>query len=492
MSEFSALSGRTAPAPISNQPVLLRRKCACGGSSDGECEACKKDRLQRSALDADSVTSVPPIVHDVLRAPGAPLDAATRAVMEPHFGHDFGKVRVHADAAAAESARAVHAAAYAVGRDVVFASGQYAPGTRAGQRLMAHELAHVVQQRSEGSGSLAMGPVDDPAEREAARAADSFAVGHHQTARAAVGAPGVVRRASWGTEYDAKDEAREAKLKAGIGEIKETSKIDPMGTEAADEIPPGVLEKIYPFLKADLDKGKVTAATVERYRNYLNKAFQVMKINTVEAQANFLAHASEESGQFRAFTETQGESQHWEEDPGKVKLTPSALPKDKDVNPKGNWEFIGRGAVQVTHEGTYVEVIAELEKAAEQYQRDAKKGDTKAADLAAKAQAAADAVKANPQNAAKPEYAFLVSAAMMKRKEGDRKASQNNPSKVWTGGDSPSGWVGGVEQARGTPQFDALGRKAAAYRKIYCVLLQEAKAKGKKVTDRQLKNWSCK
>ncbi|MGB9632210.1 MAG: DUF4157 domain-containing protein [Chloroflexaceae bacterium] len=89
---------------------------------------------------------MPPIVHEVLRSPGQPLDAETRAFMEPRFGHDFSRVRVHTDARAAESARAVNALAYTVGRDVVFGAGQYAPGASAGRRLLAHELAHVVQQ----------------------------------------------------------------------------------------------------------------------------------------------------------------------------------------------------------------------------------------------------------------------------------------------------------------------------------------------------------
>jgi hypothetical protein len=91
-------------------------------------------------------SGVPPIVHDVLRSSGQPLDAATRAFMEPRFGHDFGQVRVHTDAKAVESARAVKALAYTVEKDVVFGAGQYEPETNEGRRLLAHELTHVVQQ----------------------------------------------------------------------------------------------------------------------------------------------------------------------------------------------------------------------------------------------------------------------------------------------------------------------------------------------------------
>jgi hypothetical protein len=89
-------------------------------------------------------------VHDVLRSTGQPLDAATRAFMEPRFGQDFGGVRVHADARAAESARSVRARAYTVGQHVAFRTDSYRPGTPAGQHLLAHELAHVVQQSRAG------------------------------------------------------------------------------------------------------------------------------------------------------------------------------------------------------------------------------------------------------------------------------------------------------------------------------------------------------
>jgi len=91
-------------------------------------------------------STAPPIVNDVLDASGRPLDAATRAFMEPRFGHDFGQVRVHTDDRAAESSRSVDAVAYTVGNDVVFGAGQYQPETPGGRALLAHELAHVKQQ----------------------------------------------------------------------------------------------------------------------------------------------------------------------------------------------------------------------------------------------------------------------------------------------------------------------------------------------------------
>jgi hypothetical protein len=88
-------------------------------------------------------------VHDVVgKGGGQPLDTGTRSFMEERIGADFSGVRVHTDGKAAESAKAVQAHAYTVGNDVVFGAGQYQPGSPSAQRMLAHELTHVVQQRS--------------------------------------------------------------------------------------------------------------------------------------------------------------------------------------------------------------------------------------------------------------------------------------------------------------------------------------------------------
>ena len=101
---------------------------------------------QRAAVNPSPLHEALPIVNEVLRSPGQPLDTPTRAFMEPRFGHDFSGVRIHADAQAARSAEAVNALAYAVGRDVVFDAHQYQPQSMEGKKLIAHELSHVVQQ----------------------------------------------------------------------------------------------------------------------------------------------------------------------------------------------------------------------------------------------------------------------------------------------------------------------------------------------------------
>jgi hypothetical protein len=103
--------------------------------------------LAHRTVDGDAGgDGAPPIVEEVLRSPGQGLDLMTRSFMEGRFGYNFSGVRVHTDAAAAESARQVNACAYTVGRHVVFGKGQYTPRSNSATRLLAHELAHVVQQ----------------------------------------------------------------------------------------------------------------------------------------------------------------------------------------------------------------------------------------------------------------------------------------------------------------------------------------------------------
>jgi Domain of unknown function (DUF4157) len=186
----------------------LQRKCSCGGgpSLSAECDECRENHLalRRRTPDAKREPAigspVPPIVHDVLRSPGQPIEPETRAFFESRFrhdfnrlpafangsppakltigasdshleqeaeriaeqvvnrsaipanrGHDFSRVRIHADDRAVKSARSINALAYTVGRNIVFDQGQYQPNTRAGAKLIAHELAHVRGTASDSS-----------------------------------------------------------------------------------------------------------------------------------------------------------------------------------------------------------------------------------------------------------------------------------------------------------------------------------------------------
>ena len=148
---------------ISATPVptgqAVQRTCACSGSSSdsGRCAECTRDEenptVRRAPIESVTHAIAPPIVHDVLNSPGQPLDESVRAEMEERFGHDFSRVRVHTDGRSATAARALNARAFTVGRDIAFGSGEYAPATRNGQRLLAHELVHVVQQGESSTSS---------------------------------------------------------------------------------------------------------------------------------------------------------------------------------------------------------------------------------------------------------------------------------------------------------------------------------------------------
>ena len=174
---------------------LLQRKCACGGSPgfDGECAECRKKRLQRRSTGPSEPSAAPPIVNEVLRLPGRPLDPNTRALMEPRFGHDFSRVRVHTDAKAAESARAVSALAYTVGRDLVFGAGQYVPTTTRGLGLLAHELAHVVQQGPAPDAPADLALADTRGEPEADAAARAALSGNRASVAPGTALPALAR-----------------------------------------------------------------------------------------------------------------------------------------------------------------------------------------------------------------------------------------------------------------------------------------------------------
>jgi hypothetical protein len=132
------------------------------------------------------------LMESEMRAPGEPLAPSVRADMEARFGCDFGAVRIHTGADAARSTEAVHANAYTIGRDIAFASGQYAPHTATGRHLLAHELAHVVQQ-SRGGPAPALHSAGR-LEVDAAQAAAAVAHGSAAVEVAAASGVGMARQ----------------------------------------------------------------------------------------------------------------------------------------------------------------------------------------------------------------------------------------------------------------------------------------------------------
>jgi hypothetical protein len=163
---------------------VLMRQCACGNHAlGGECESCRHSaRLPRKpwpgvgeATATRDASLVPPVITEVLSATGQPLSPMVRTLLEPRFGHDFSTVRVHVGAQAAASAHAVAARAFTVGQHVVFGRGQYQPATRSGLELIAHELAHTIQQRAAPAAGTPtrISAVHDSAEIEADHAAQA-------------------------------------------------------------------------------------------------------------------------------------------------------------------------------------------------------------------------------------------------------------------------------------------------------------------------------
>jgi Domain of unknown function (DUF4157) len=146
--------------PDSRQTPALRKDEADSGGAEalmaGRSDALTPAavmHLQKTAGNATVSAALeeqePSLVKDVVGSGGgAPLDKDTRGFMESRLGADFSDVRVHTDAKASDSARSVQAYAYTVGSDVVFQSGKYEPDSDSGKRTLAHELTHVVQQRS--------------------------------------------------------------------------------------------------------------------------------------------------------------------------------------------------------------------------------------------------------------------------------------------------------------------------------------------------------
>jgi pyrrolidone-carboxylate peptidase len=183
---------------LTPKPNASQAKCSCGARapSGEECDECKKKQVLRRATVASLPSgSAPPLVREVLSAPGKPLDDEIRRFLEPRFGADFGRVRLHDDAEAARSASQIGALAYATGQHMVFARGRFQPRTPEGMGLLAHELAHVVQQDPGRipSNDVAIGSTDDPAERAADRLA-AAALSGTEIAKPVRGDP-VVRRA---------------------------------------------------------------------------------------------------------------------------------------------------------------------------------------------------------------------------------------------------------------------------------------------------------
>lgn len=201
-----------APRPAvrhAGAEAVQRDAATAGAALAGARDPASLMALQRTAgnagvvqLLADGEPEAPSRVHDVVgKGGGSPLDDGTRAEMEDRFGQSFEDVRVHTDARASASAESVGANAYTVGSDIVFRSGQFDAASSTGQRTLAHELTHVVQQRSgpvdgnDAPGGIRLSDPSDRFERAADATADAVLSSRGASAAtAATSAPPTAQR----------------------------------------------------------------------------------------------------------------------------------------------------------------------------------------------------------------------------------------------------------------------------------------------------------
>ena len=405
---------------------------------------------------------------------------------------DLSNVGIHTGAASTSGARVFAARAYTIGQDIQFGAGRFQPATADGERLIAHELVHTVQQRHAAtSGEVGVSSSADASEREAVALAGPVAAGvpsqvTQRTARrvarddddklelepkkwdkafighrTAVGhgyaeykknidmpnkaggweviAPDLKAASEWVKDAGTAQEKRGTKLKTIELEESELLQVmlAPVGEPGYDPRP-DFQDEVRAAVKSNLPK--------------INDAFKLMQLDTVEAQAVFLAHAFSESGQLTKLEEFGA---------GKREYAP----------------FVGRGPLQVTWGDKYVRALAYMEVEAERLFAAGQK------DEAQQVATAVREIKADITQAANPDYAFIFSAAYMHALGGvQRTAGLAGAQATFSGSAAEDTWMTGglniqaaLTEARKTPtakaakikELEALQGRAAMKRAAY-------------------------
>jgi hypothetical protein len=394
----------------------------------------------------------PPTAAPGVRA-GGPGYFRVRERAERALGVDLSHVGIHADAAASARAGAVGARAYTIGQDVHFGAGRFEPGTDDGDRLIAHELIHTVQQRdAPASGGHGVGSVEGGAEREAAALAGRVAagVGSRVTQRVA---PGLARDeeekldfepAKWdpaftghrtavghayaeykqgismtkkvgGWEVIAPDlqPASEWVKAAGTAQEKRGTKLKTIELEESELLQIMLAPAGEPGHDPRPEWQDEVRAAVKKSLPKINDAFTLMQLDTVEAQAVYLAHAFSESGQLTKLEEFGAEG--------------------RDYAP-----FVGRGPLQVTWADKYVRALAYMEVEAERLFAAGQK------DEARRIAAGVRAIKGDIKQAANPDYAFIFSAGFMHALGGvQRAAGLSGTNPTFGGAGAEDTWMTG-------------------------------------------------
>ena len=422
--------------------------------------------IPREASPRDDATLNADVAATAAASGGTPLPGALRTYFEPRFGHDFSRVRVHTGGEAAAGARAVRARAYTVGSHIVFGASEYAPNTLSGKRLLAHELTHVVQQNTHG------------VEGNTLIARDMY-----ETAEAELEAEEELKNKKWNQAYG-KDPSKQYGAERGsidedvtyIGKDKKphtrhqaalgpaSQRVGPRGEKGAKmDMTKGLTDVDVETVMTDAGYGDKDIAEIKQAAAgagaRITDAFRVMQIDTLEAQALYLAHAAVESRGLRSLT----------------------AQADPDVVGK----FPGRGPLQVTFQQQYVKALAYLDEQAARLEGEGKTNE------AATARAASAAVKADPAAAADSQYAFIFSAAMMHASGGVQAATEMSGKTADFGGTGPEDrWETGGENfderiAHWTAE-KAKGNAAASGRLAYWTGVKAAGRRKAKAYDRAL------
>jgi outer membrane protein OmpA-like peptidoglycan-associated protein len=226
---------RAEHAPISlSSAGHVHRKCAACEAGGHSCPKCEEEALVQRQHDGAAVT---PTVDDAfgsgLRS-GFALPVTDRRFYEARMGHDFGDVRIHTGAAADSSARQIGARAFTRGRDVAFAEGEYQPASAAGRHLLAHELTHVVQQRSI-SRSVQRAPGPDTAEIERSKRTPGQVAGTVSPPSFSLYNFAINESALKARHYDALDELGDLISRGVIANVHLTGHADSTGDMAIND-----------------------------------------------------------------------------------------------------------------------------------------------------------------------------------------------------------------------------------------------------------------
>jgi predicted chitinase len=263
------------------------------------------------------------------------------------------------------------------------------------------------------------------------------------------------RKSYFGHTYEA--------YKAAIPALTPAS--ETAGTARSGGLTRAQLFHVFTDLAADAAANPEVMKKADRYLAELNQAFDLMGIDTLEAQSAFLAHAFVESDQFRRLTEATAGQERYREYPtdeerldvgGLEKLYKPGTKNRRTIDPIGDWSFIGRGPLQVTHRANYVQTLAYLEKQAEAEEAAGRK------DRAVRLRETVDAVKADPKQASNPRHTFLFSAAYMRMAGGDVRSAKKS-AKTFGGKGPESVWMtGGHTDPQATKKAAAWGRALEA------------------------------